>query len=84
MMLYNIHGDLASSEAVSPSHTPFAGQFSVEIFVNVIWQSKLNSTANFQTTLDSYSQHLWSTADRIGKKDSVFSQVLSEAMPVGE
>lgn len=72
-MLYNIHGDLASSEAVSPSHIPFAGQLSVERFVNVIWQSKLNPTANFQTTLDSYSLHLWSRADRIGEKKTVYS-----------
>lgn len=53
-MLYNIRGDLAISDTVSPSHAPFAGQFSVERFVNALWQSQLNSTANFQTTPNSY------------------------------
>lgn len=50
-MLYNIHGDLASSEAILTSHIPFAALFLVERFVNGIWQSKLNSIANFQTTV---------------------------------
>lgn len=53
-MLYSIHGDLTSPEAVSPSHAPFAGQFSVGRSVNVRWQPKLYSTANVQTTLDCY------------------------------
>lgn len=41
-------------QALKPSltsHIPFAALFLAERFVNGIWQSKLNSIANFQTTV---------------------------------
>lgn len=50
-MLYNTMGTLQALKLSPTSPTPIAAQFSVESFVHVMWQSKLNSTANFQTAV---------------------------------
>lgn len=82
-MLYNPTGTLQALKLSPTSPAPIAAWFSVESFVNVIWQSKLNSIANFQTAVTGqlFTASLVSGRLNVEKKDSVFSQVLSLAMP---
>jgi len=82
-MLYNTMGTLQALKLSPTSPTPIAAQFSVESFVHVMWQSKLNSTANFQTAVmgQFFTASLVNGRQNVEKKTSVFSQVLSPAMP---